>query len=76
MTAMKENTDENAEDDVNSRDRNGSMSTRFTIDSVMGSGYLIVVSLISIAIMFAGNYLYYSYKRKEELEAEKENVAA
>ena len=46
------------------------MSTRFTIDSVMGSGYLMMVSFISIAVMFTGNYLYYRYKRKKEIEEE------
>ena len=59
-----------AEEDAASRARNGSMSTRFTIDSVMGSGYLLMVSFISIAVMFTGNYLYYRYKRKKEIEEE------
>lgn len=74
ISAMKANSSVSAEEDAESRARNGSMSTRFTIDSVMGSGYLLWVSFVSIAIMGSGNYLYYRKKRKEELEEEAEGV--
>ena len=57
-----------AQEDEASRARNGDMSTRQTLDSVMGSGYLIWVTLISIAIMWAGNYQYYRFKKKQELD--------
>ena len=72
VAALQSNSGNGAseEEDAASRARNAAMSTRFTIDSVMGSGYLMMVSFISIAVMFTGNYLYYRYKRKKEIEEE------
>ena len=55
-----------SEEDDPSRARNGDMSTRQTLDSVMGSGYLVWVTFISIAIMSVFNYQYYRYKKKQE----------
>lgn len=72
VAALQSNTSNTSgeEEDAASRARNAAMSTRFTIDSVMGSGYLFMVSFLSIAVMFTGNYLYFRYKRKKEIEEE------
>ncbi len=71
VAALQSNTSTaEDEEDAASRARNAAMSTRFTIDSVMGSGYLFMVSFISIVVMFTGNYLYFRYKRKKEIEEE------
>lgn len=62
------NTITTAEEEAASRARNGEASTRQTLDSVMSSGYLVWVTFVSIVIMGGWNYLYYRYKRKQEMD--------